>query len=394
MRHTDDHFAKRPNWILRHPVMRGNPYNQAVYTHLRGLNPYTRWRSVRQLCAHIAEETGFTESSCRKAMTALSSAGFVLLQDDGVLKFGEQSDCGVATQVAKVDTPVAKMATQVATLPPVSRDDARIDNREIDRDSSSGTSVPLLLLKIVGENSVHKVKGRKNMILGADPHATATAPPPSSREVLRIFNTEARRVGANPVKSQDEIIKFSSLAKRALQSGHSQKSLTEMILTFFQFDRNREHPCPWRVFFSTEVFNKLQTDVVGITISDPLLNWIYSDFSHSPELPWDADFNETFQTLVYRRGVSLTYRYADLTAEVARTAHGDVQLAETLITAAAQVLHEYLSGNDAEHHLAILKSHGVLLPKDFSKTRVRKEASTMQEAVLIAFRKTTKGTTK
>lgn len=399
MRTTKEHFGKRPNWILTHEVMRGNAYNQAIYTHLRGMNPYMRWRSVRFLAENIAQETGFTESVCRKALTALKSAGFFTLNDSGAILFGSQRAVKALTKPGYTGNQSGYTGSQSGYTGNQTTTSEQgflehIDNRDIEKvvvetHNGTGTNVPVPFLKTA--NDVH-FQTEEDVILGADPSPPSppqrTAPKkPSTKDIIHFFNYAATRAHAPTITTQEDIIVFSSQIKKALSAGHTLESLREMIHAFFQFDRHKEHPCPWKVFLSDKVFSELQSSVAGISVEDPVLRWIHEDFRRTDPLPWGEDFDELFESAVYRRGMSLLFRYADLVASVAIASGGEIELAKDLLDTASTALSSHLNGESATGELALLQQQGVVIPHDFSRSKIRKECKTVQESVLMALRK-------
>lgn len=391
MRATNEFFGKRPNWVLQHPKMRGNPYNQSVYTHLRGLNPYTRWRSERELARAVANDTGLTESACRKSLTTLRKCLFFIIDGEGKLVFGDQE---MVMGVAKVVTPVATVATPVTNsgyphsqigypgnqdshtgqgFPPYREIEILIDPLQ-DR----GTYVPL-----------SSPEEEDPVILGADPEEENVNVKPNLNAPLQVFdhfNFIARKMGANPVTDVKDRVAFLAQVKRSFRRGLTAKDLTGMIDAFFQFDRNRNHRSPWKVFWTSDIQRSLMAEGGAVNTDDPVLKWISNDFFRTESLPWPAEFDDSFRTLVHLTGMSVAYRYPDMLANIARISSGDTDLAERMLSCAASLIEQCLHGEDDGSLRETLSCSGVQLPKDLKPKKVRKESMTLREAVLTAAR--------
>lgn len=392
MRATNEFFGKRPNWVLHHPEMRGNPYNQSVYTHLRGMNPYTRWKSERELARVVSNDTGLTEAACRKALAALRKCMFYIIDGEGKLVFGDQE---LVMGVAKVVTPVATVVTPVAStgypgsqigypgsqhshtgqgFPPYREIEILVDPIK-----ERGTYVPLSSPE----------EGRP-VILGADPEreepSKKKAAPNETQKVFDHFNFMARKMGANPVVDVKDVSAFKAHTKRSLGRGLTAKDLTSMIDAFFQFDRNRNHRSPWKVFWTANVQRTLMAEGGSVRTDDPIMDWISNDFSRTGHLPWEPSFDDDFRTLVHLTGMSVAYRYPDLLANIARISAGDTALAEKMLFCAASLIDQCLHGEDDRTLRETLSCSGVQLPKDLNPKKVRKESMTLREAVLTAMR--------
>lgn len=391
LRTTDEFFGKRPNWILDHPEMRGNAYNQSVYTHLRGLSPYTKWRSERELARAVSTETGFTEAACRKALATLKKCAFYSINDDGKLSFGDREVVmGVAILamgVAKVDTGVATTgyrgsqsgyvgsqdSQQAQGIQPYRDIDVLVETLE-----GKGTNVPL-----------PSPEGGARLILGADPEEENEMNKVIVNKPLQVFdyfNFVARKYGAVPVTDTKDRVAFLSQVKRSIQRGMNVRDIMRMIDAFFQFDRHREHRSPWKVFFTNEVQRTLMAVGGGVESNDPILDWISNDFQRTEELPWDESFDAIFQRLVHHSGMSVAYRYPDVLASIAKISSGDDVLAESLLTCAASLIDQYLNGEEDKVLRGRICDAGVLLPKDLKPNKVRREAMTLREAVLTTAR--------
>lgn len=386
-----DFFGKRPNWVLKHPAIYGNAYHQAVYTHLRGMNPRLSWKSERELTGQVSTETGFGLSTCRKSYAVLKKSGLVTLSSDGFLTFEDDP-----TRVLR-DTEGGSGCSQSGSggsqsgytqshftpsdLPVC--DTRSVDQIEIELEGI-GTNVPIPFPE---GNFVHE---EEPVILGAD---TEVPEPPKGKtpnlplQVYDYFNFVARKMNSVPITDVKDRVAFLAQMKRSLNSGLTVQSLMGMIDRFFQYDRNRQHRYPWKIFVMKETQQKLLSTATAVRIEDEVLDWIGRDFSRSQPLPWDESFDEFFQTLVQRRGMVLAYRYPDLLSQIAKVASGDRTLAQNLVSSASSLITNYLNDNTADDELAELKNAGITLPTDLSPRRIRKEALTLQEAVLTASRR-------
>lgn len=227
------------------------------------------------------------------------------------------------------------------------------------------------------------------MILGADPHHeqdTNHRKPNQAQQVFDYFNFVARKNGANPVTDVKDRVAFLSHAKRSINHGTTVANLMEMTNRFFQFDRNREHRAPWKLFWTKDTQTKLMSENEDQTIGDPVLNWIGNDFCRTGDLPWSDIFDEEFRTMVHHTGMSVAYRYPDLLANIARISSGNTALAERMLVFAASLIEQCLHGNDDRELRSVLTDSGVTLPNDLKPKRVRREAMTLREAVIIASR--------
>lgn len=386
MRATNEFFGKRPNWILRHPEMRGNPYAQSVYTHLRGMNPYIRWKSERELARAVATDTGFTESTCRKTLTTLRKCLFFIIDGDGKLVFGDEE---MVMGVAKVDTPVT------TTGYPGSQ-----NGYPGSQHSHVGQGFPLyreieILVETVKERGTYVPLSSPEedsiLILGADPETPKETkvhnkPLNEVQQVFDHFNLVARRVGAAPVAGANDASAFKAQVKRSLNRGLSVRDITGMIDGFFQFDRNREHRSPWKLFWSSDVQRKMLAVGGIVKSSDPVMNWISNDFCRTEDLPWSDLFDDSFRSLVHRTGMSVAYRYPDLLANIARISAGDTALAEQMLLCASSLIDHCLHGEDDKSLRETLTVSGVEVPKDLKPKKVRRESMTLREAVLTAIR--------
>lgn len=225
------------------------------------------------------------------------------------------------------------------------------------------------------------------MILGAD-ETEEQELVPKLNPVLRVFdhfNFAARKAGGFPVTNMQDRKIFMSNIKRMLSSGHTHRSLSGMVDQFFQFDRNRENRYAWKVFCTKEEQRRLSSTASHIQITDSVLAWVAQDFVREGSLPWEEAFDMVFRSLVHRRGMSVAYRYPDLLASIALVSSGDSESAEQLLLSATSLIDSYLNGVDKSHTSAyrtVLSTAGVPIPNDLTHSNIRKEAMTLQEAVL------------
>lgn len=232
------------------------------------------------------------------------------------------------------------------------------------------------------------------VILGSDPTSPVRDESPRTKkkaispavDILEFWNLTARRLGATPVINQKDRIIFLTQAKRLIAGGLTGFSLKSMISDFFQRDSHREHRTPHLVFFSKDIQRTLMSgrDVV---VDDEVMGWVAGGFGHGDKLPWSEEFCHAFQSIVLRRGLAVVYRYPELVTSIARAADGNIDTAKTLVTQAAALVDAHLNGSieESARISATLTGGGVILPPDLAAGRMsRQEASTLQEAVLVA----------
>lgn len=384
---TPEYFGKRPNWILKHPTMRGNAYAQAIYTHLRGMPPQGTWKSERALARSVSDDTGFTESVCRKTISTLKSSGFITFTACGKLEFGTEETVTSGypgSQIGYGGSQSGYGGSHYNTSEQELCAYREVESREILELEGIGTTSLYL------EQAANDVHEGGTVILGADGNSEWEAPakpPRKSNETLMVFdhfNFAARRTGSTPVKSPAERAAFMSQIKRLLATGHTVVSLREMIEVFFQNDRFRNHQSPWKLFCSQDIQRTL-TPNAPLRIHDEVLAWVANDFVREASLPWPEEFDTVFRTLVLRRGLAVAYRYPDLLASIAHTSHADADTAELLLATASTLIDQLLNEPHAAHLTLItqLRTAGVVLPKDLTVSKhIRKEAMTLREAVL------------
>jgi len=399
MNHTK-FFGKRPNWILQHPTMYGNAYAQAVYTHLRGMDPSLIWRSERDLAKSVSDQTGFSLSVSRKSLAAIKKAHFYTFSVDGKLLFPGPDSVLREQQSGYVGSQSGYTGSQSGYVGSHSDPSEQVEcaTREVEK-----VEVLVPVVTAIGDRTnvlspitgadAHKVNEQAALILGVDPdeEVKENKTPkkrPETDEVLDHFNFIARKMGAAPVTGTQDIVMFKAHTKRALKSGLTVKSLVSMIDSYFQLDRNRQHRYPGRIFYAKEVQQKLSRNVRHVEINDEVLLWMSNDFTRTQELPWPEECDRPLQNLVFRQGMSLAYRYPDLLSQIIKKSEGDLETAETLISSAATLINLYLQAEEdsVPETLAVLRGAGIELPKDLSRKRIRKEAMTLQEAIVTAHR--------
>jgi hypothetical protein len=234
------------------------------------------------------------------------------------------------------------------------------------------------------------------MIFGADPDAAPTKPPTKKSpglELLHHFNLVARSHHATPVLSPphapitDRTI-FLAHSKRLFASGVTLVDAKQMVDHFFDYASHRNHPCPWKLFFSSGMQKKLAQSAQQSVTTDEIFDWVGRDFVRVSPLPWPEKFDRDFQLLVIRTGMEVVYRYPDLVSSIAKISEGDIRVAKMLVEEAARLVASLLNKDSGQVvvHRQRLQSSGVLIPKDLSvrSPKPRPEASNLREAVRTA----------
>lgn len=220
------------------------------------------------------------------------------------------------------------------------------------------------------------------MILGQDTtkREKPTVNPKTVTIFLDYFNHQARQHGAVVVSGAD-IPLFRAHIKRLLNSGVSMETMRWNARTFFNAERFRSHPCPWKMFVSKRVqAGLMQGNVEAKVVSvDPVLSWILSDFTDVDELPWDRSYDLAYRIVVLRYTDAL-YTYPDVVADV--VSKYTPRLSANILTLIEELLDDCLDPQDRKVIQSKLQQYEVTVPRGLLTGRVKRgRATTLAEAV-------------
>lgn len=238
------------------------------------------------------------------------------------------------------------------------------------------------------------------VIFGQDPDevaAIATVVKPQRRyagtgvsELASYFLRHSKVLMRRTFDRQEQVIVRRTM-KLLLEAGISPTTIKAMVDKFFLTQRFLESPNMVYLFASREIQDQIMSTMqVDISVDNPVLEWMLTFHRDGVTLPWPQDSDEALERAIIRHGITVSFHYPELVADLSLKFSGD--FTNTIFTSTLRALDDivrHLSGlhtlaPEDLHHALITASSQLSLPKELTTlnaSKLRPGSSTISEAI-------------